>query len=162
MEFFDYQLMKINDEIIITVRSIILIFAGYVLARLVQSLVRRVLRAYFNRRGIDIGRSYTIITLVKYVIYVLSFFIILQLVGIKMNYVLAGSAALLVGVGIGLQNTFNDFFSGIILLVDGTIEVGDVLSLQNTRAKVKYIGIRTSKLENIDNPVPILAVSFNT
>jgi len=52
---------------------------------------------------------------------------------------LAGSAALLVGVGLGLQNTFNDFVSGIILLFEGTIKVGDILEVEKDVVKIKLL-----------------------
>jgi small-conductance mechanosensitive channel len=44
-------------------------------------------------------------------------------------FLLAGSAALLVGVGLGLQSTFNNFISGITILFEGSIKVGDYLKL---------------------------------
>jgi small-conductance mechanosensitive channel len=155
-EFLDYIIFKINEDIVFTVRSIILIIVGYLLTKLIVYLTRRVLKAYFNRRKIDVGRSYTIVTLVKYVIYIIAFLTIMNLLGIKLNYLLAGSAALLVGIGIGLQSTFNDFFSGLILLVDGTLEVGDILLINDKHFKVKYIGIRTSKLIDVRNHLHII------
>jgi len=156
MEVLDYQLLKINEQVIITVRSVILIIVGIIIARLINYLIRRVLKAYFKKREVDVGRSYTVLTLVKYLIYILAFLTIINFIGINLNYLLAGSAALLVGVGLGLQNTFNDIFSGIILLVDGTIEVGDVLLIDGRRSRVKYIGIRTSRLEDYNNHIHII------
>jgi len=118
LDFLDYVLFKINDDIEFTVGSLILIVLGYLFAKLIAFLIRRLLKAYFKRRNVDIGRSYTIITLVKYIIYIVTFLTVINLLGIRLNYLLAGSAALLVGVGIGLQSTFNDFFSGLILLIE--------------------------------------------
>lgn len=155
-EILDYILFRINEDIVITVRSVILIIIGYILTKVIVYLIRRVLKAYFKRRKIDVGRSYTIVTLVKYIIYIIAFLTIINLLGIKLNYLLAGSAALLVGIGIGLQSTFNDFFSGIILLIDGTLEVGDILLINEKHFKVKYIGLRTSKLMDIRNHLHII------
>lgn len=67
-----------------------------------------------------------------------------------MTVLVAGSAALLVGVGLGLQQTFNDIISGIILLVEGSIKVGDILDVQGDIVKVRRIGLRTSMVENRD------------
>lgn len=156
MEVLDFQLFKINEQVVITVRSVILIIVGIIIARLINYLIRRVLKGYFKKREVDVGRSYTVLTLVKYLIYSLAFLTIINFIGINLNYLLAGSAALLVGVGLGLQNTFNDVFSGIILLVDGAIEVGDVLLIDGKRKRVKYIGIRTSRLEDYNNHIHII------
>ena len=49
-----------------------------------------------------------------------------------MTLVWGGAAALLIGLGLGLQQTFNDLFSGILLLFDRTVEVGDVIKVENT------------------------------
>ena len=150
MEIINYELFKLGENVTITVGSIIFLLFGIVIARILNSVVRRVLKAFFNKRSVDVGRSYTILTLVKYLIYALVFITIINVIGIKLNYLLAGSAALLVGIGIGLQGTFNDFFSGIILLIDGTIEVGDVLQVNDQIGRVKFIGLRTSKIETLD------------
>lgn len=156
LDFLDYVLFKVNKDIEFSVRSLILIIIGYLVAKLVAYLFRRLLREYFKRRNVDIGRSYTIITLVKYLIYIIAFLVVINLLGIRLNYFLAGSAALLVGIGLGLQSTFNDFFSGLILLIDGTLEVGDVLLIDNRHFKVKYIGLRTSRLQDIRNHLHII------
>jgi small-conductance mechanosensitive channel len=150
MEIINYELFKLGENVTITVGSIIFLLFGIVIARILNSVVRRVLKAFFNKRSVDVGRSYTILTLVKYFIYAVVFITIINVIGIKLNYLLAGSAALLVGIGIGLQGTFNDFFSGIILLIDGTIEVGDVLQVNDQIGRVKFIGLRTSKIETLD------------
>lgn len=160
MEFLNYELFKIGENVTITVGSLLLIIVGYAVAKLFNYLVRRVLKAFFKQRSVDVGRSYTILTLVKYLIYVVVFLTIINIIGIRLNYLLAGSAALLVGIGIGLQKTFNDFFSGIILLVDGTLEVGDILLIDNKIGKVKFIGLRTSKIENLDKHVIIIPNSM--
>lgn len=146
----NYELLKFGDKVTITVGSVIFLLIGILIARLLNYGIRRVLKAFFTKRQVDVGRSYTILTLVKYLIYIIVFISVINVIGIQLNYLLAGSAALLVGIGIGLQGTFNDFFSGIILLIDGTIEVGDVLQVNNQIGRVKFIGLRTSKIETLD------------
>jgi len=58
---------------------------------------------------------------------------------------LAASAALLVGIGLGLQQTFNDIVSGIILLSERSIKVGDILEIDDDIVKIIHIGLRTSE-----------------
>ena len=62
----------------------------------------------------------------------------------------AGSAALLVGFGLGLQQTFNDLVSGIILLSESSVSVGDVVTVDGIVGKVNRIGLRTSEVESMD------------
>ncbi|MEM0993681.1 MAG: mechanosensitive ion channel domain-containing protein [Bacteroidota bacterium] len=73
--------------------------------------------------------------------------IALESIGIQLSVLWGGAAALMVGIGLGLQQTFNDVISGLILLVEGTIEVDDVVEVDGFVGKVKSIGLRTSKVE---------------
>jgi small-conductance mechanosensitive channel len=75
---------------------------------------------------------------------------------------LAGSAALLVGVGLGLQQTFNDIISGFILLAERSIRVGDVLEVEGNVIQIQTIGIRTSKGLNTDDISIIIPNSLIT
>lgn len=149
-DFLNYELLRINEDITLTIGSILFIILGFLLAKVINFVLLRILKAYFKKRAVDVGRSYTILQLLKYFIYVVILLSTLSIIGIKLTYLMAGSAALLVGVGIGLQQTFNDFFSGIILLVDGSVEVGDILHINNNYGKVKFIGLRASKIETRD------------
>ena len=67
-----------------------------------------------------------------------------------MTVLIAGSAALLIGVGLGLQQTFNDIISGMILLSERSIKIGDILEIDGDIVKIQEIGLRTSKGLNRD------------
>jgi small-conductance mechanosensitive channel len=69
---------------------------------------------------------------------------------------------LLVGIGLGLQQTFNDFISGIILLAEGSTKIGDVLEIEGDVIKIQNIGLRTSKGLNRDDIVVIIPNSLIT
>ncbi|MBT8189983.1 MAG: mechanosensitive ion channel, partial [Bacteroidia bacterium] len=71
--------------------------------------------------------------------------------GINMTLPLGGAAALLVGIGLGLQQTFNDFISGIVLLFERSVSVGDVLEFEGTVGTIKEIGLRSSIVETREN-----------
>ena len=68
-----------------------------------------------------------------------------------MSLVLGGAAALLVGIGLGLQQTFNDVISGLVILFERSVSVGDVLEFDSTVGIVKRIGIRASTIETRGN-----------
>ncbi|NCQ13180.1 MAG: mechanosensitive ion channel, partial [Flavobacteriales bacterium] len=72
------------------------------------------------------------------------------------------SAALLVGVGLGLQQTFNDVISGIILLSERTIKIDDVLEIDGDIVMIQEIGLRTSKGLNRDDISIIIPNSLIT
>jgi small-conductance mechanosensitive channel len=110
-----------------------------------------------NRKGIDAGKGHTIFQIAKYFIWVIALVLILSNLGLSVNVLLAGSAALFVGLGFGLQSLFNDFVSGLIVLFEGTIKVNDIVELENgIIGRVQEIGLRTSKLLTRDNIVTII------
>lgn len=87
----------------------------------------------------------------KYIIYTGSVLLVLEAVNISLSILWGGAAALLVGVGLGLQQTFNDLISGLILLFEGTVKVNDVIETDGIIGTVTAIGIRTPEVETLDH-----------
>lgn len=147
----DYELVA-TDHFVLNISKILLFVLILLVARLgVWVIVNIILYSFFKNKDVEVGSQYAFNQLLKYVIYIIAFVIALDTVGIKMNLILGGLAALLVGVGLGLQQIFNDLFSGIILLFERSVGVGDVLEINNDIGVVKKIGLRTSTVETRDN-----------
>lgn len=120
-------------------------------------VIRLFLKRQSQKGRIAIGSQHAIYQIVKYIIIVLTIAIIMDNSGIKFTLIIAGSAALLVGLGFGIQHVFNDFVSGFIILMEGTIRMDDVLQIEDgTVGRVKQIGLRTSKIETRDNIIMII------
>jgi small-conductance mechanosensitive channel len=109
------------------------------------------LASFYRRRNINIGSQFAFNQLVNYFIYFVASLIALNFVGVNISVLAGGAVALLVGVGIGLQQTFNDFFSGILLLFERAVEVGDWVEIDGLVGKVRRIGPRTSVVQSRDN-----------
>lgn len=129
--------IKIYTLIIIV---LIILLAKFLLWFIQKALNRKKQRA----NGFDDGNFYAVYQIFKYVIWVVAIALIMQTIGINLTVFLAGSAALLVGVGLGLQQTFNDIVSGFILLYERSIKVNDILEIDGDVVKVQKIGLRTS------------------
>lgn len=86
----------------------------------------------------------------------------LQLFGFNLSVLVAGSAALLVRVGLGLQNLFSDFISGILLLLDSSVKVNDVIELNRMACTVHEINLRTTTVPKRDDKYIILPNSHLT
>jgi small-conductance mechanosensitive channel len=135
----------------ITVADILAVFLIILAARLLTFLVNHVaLKRYFKKKNLDIGRQYAVRQFAMYIIYLLAVFAVLEMIGV-FSLILASSAALLVGIGLGLQDAFKDLVSGIIILVEGSVEVEDVIQIGDMPARVKKIGLRTSVVETKDH-----------
>lgn len=110
----------------------------------------------------DEGTAFALYQIFKYIVLVISIGLILDTIGIQLTVLIAGSAALLVGVGLGLQQTFNDIVSGIILLSERSIKVGDILEVDKDVVMIQDIGLRTSKGLNRDDIAVIIPNSLIT
>ena len=132
----------------------------------VTKLILWVLKKAFFRKNkpskIDTGSTYALLKIIKYIVWIIAIALVLESIGIKVTLLIAGSAALLVGIGLGLQQTFNDVISGIILLSERSIEVGDVLEIDNDVVIIESIGLRTSKAMNRDDISIIIPNSLIT
>ncbi|MBK6932312.1 MAG: mechanosensitive ion channel [Saprospirales bacterium] len=118
--------------------------------------------AIYRSKRIDTGRKYAIYQIIRYFLLVIVIAIGLETMGVSLTVLMAGSAALLVGIGLGLQNLFNDFVSGIILLADGSVEVNDVVEVDGMVARVLEINLRTSVVQTRDDKYIILPNSMLT
>ena len=118
---------------------------------LIWILTHLILARYYKVKKVEYSSQYAINQILTYVVIVMAIIIALENLGIKMTLIWGGAAALLVGVGLGLQQTFNDLISGIILLFERTVEVGAVLEVDGMVGTVRKIGIRTSVIETRDN-----------
>jgi len=150
--FYDYTntdgIVTFSLRISTILSAILILF----IARLITWVLTEVfLYSYYKRYKIDQGSRYALNQLLKYVIFLIAILIAFQQLGINTTLFLGGLAALLVGVGLGLQQTFNDFFSGLILLFERSVELGDVLTVDGMVGKVKKIGARASQIERRDN-----------
>jgi potassium efflux system protein len=90
------------------------------------------------------GVPYAASTMVHYVVLVLGFFFALAALGIDLSQYTVLAGALGVGLGFGLQNIMNNFVSGIILLFERPIKVGDIIQVDTAVGTVQSIGIRAS------------------
>ncbi len=149
-QLLEFSLIKIKN-FNITLFDLIILFIIIFISRWLIWFVGKLLqKRVFNRLKIDEGRQFTFRQLVKYIIYLTGILIAFQFMGVDLSLVLAGSAALLVGVGLGLQQTFNDLVSGLILLFEGNVHVGDIIEINSLVGRVVSIGLRTSKVETRD------------
>ena len=147
----DYVIYS-NEEFTFRISSIFNACLILLLAQLIiWTLTQVILFSYYKRNSVDKGSQYAVNQLLRYIVYVLATLFVLDSVGVQMTVVWGGAAALLLGVGLGLQQTFNDFISGLILLFERTVEVGDVVEVGGLIGTVRKIGLRTSLVETRAN-----------
>jgi small-conductance mechanosensitive channel len=155
-ELLNFELIE-SGNYSLTIFHVITVIVILIITKSFLNLVKRLFRRQETKKGLEIGKSQAIYQISKYIIWITSILIILETVGIKITFLLASSAALLVGLGLGLQQLFQDFVSGITLLIEGTVKVGDIVETSNGEVgKVDEISLRTSKLRTRDNIILIV------
>ncbi len=148
IEFNLFTLNGISFTVANLLSIVLIILFSYVLNFVVKLFLRRSLKA---RKWLDSGKEYALSQIIKYIVYTIALVLILETIGIDVTILIASSAALFVGVGLGLQDVFKDIISGFILLFERTVQVEDIIELDDIVGRVKEINIRTSKLKTRDD-----------
>ena len=144
-EFLNYTIFE-RGNYQLTTGTLLTIALIWLAVRIFLYLVKRFLiRLFANSHG-SATRAQEIYLLIKYFVWTLTIVVILELMGIQVTILIAGSAALLVGLGLGLQQIFQDLVSGIFILIEGTIKVNDIIELDGMVGKILSINLRTSKI----------------
>ncbi|MGB5781031.1 MAG: mechanosensitive ion channel domain-containing protein [Eudoraea sp.] len=157
----EFEILSLSNYTI-RVSDLVTILIILIITKLILWLIKKALFRKYKFRKTDPGTTYALYQIIKYVIWVMAIGFLLETIGVKVTLLLAGSAALLVGVGLGLQQTFNDLISGIILLSERSIKINDVLEIDGDVVKIEGIGLRTSKALNRDDISIIIPNSLIT
>lgn len=155
----DFELLNVG-KYQLKVYTILIMVLIFLATKLILWLIKKALYSKHRLSKMDVGNTASLYQIIRYALWVISISLMLETIGIKITVLIAGSAALLVGVGLGLQQTFNDFVSGLILLLEGTTKVGDVLEVDGDLIVIESIGLRTSKGKNRDDIVIIIPNSL--
>jgi potassium efflux system protein len=120
-------------------------------AFLISSFVRFVLgEDVYPRVLLPRGVPYAVSTLVHYAIVLVGFVFAVAALGVDLNRITILAGAFGVGIGIGLQNVVANFVSGLILLLERRIHVGDSVQIGDLQGQVREIGSRASTIRTWD------------
>jgi len=146
----------------LTVLEILVVFLLFLATKVSIWLIKKAIFSKTKLNNLDQGSAFALFHIIKYVVWVIAVSLMLETIGVGVTFLLAGSAALLVGIGLGLQQTFNDVLSGIILLFENSVRVGDILEIDGDIVCIQEIGLRTSSGLNRNQIVIILPNSLIT
>jgi small-conductance mechanosensitive channel len=140
----------VGDVVISPVRffGFLLVFSiCYVLTRIVQGVLTRSVLPY---SGLDAGGKAAVRAGVFYVGVFLSALVAISATGLDLSSLAIVAGALSVGIGFGLQSIVNNFISGLILLVERPIKVGDRVTVNGQDGFVRRISVRSTEIETFD------------
>lgn len=148
---FSFVLFTVNRVKTFTVGNAISIILVFALTNWVLSVLQELFLNIGARDNDSLPRKKTMFLIFKYLIWVLIIILSLETFGVKISVLIASSAALFVGIGLGLQEIFKDLISGIFLHFEKNLKLGDIIESKGIVGEVKEMGIRTTKILTRDN-----------
>jgi len=147
----DYEVANVQDRSITVGRiakGLLLFVLGIFASRLLsRALGRRLL----SRMGVNASASAAFQSLAFYFLVFVFTLFALKLVEVPLTAFTVAGGAVALGVGFGSQNIVNNFISGLVLLVERPVKVGDLIQLANIYGNVEHIGARSTRVKTGDN-----------
>lgn len=144
----------LTEKISISVMDVMILILVLVIAGILLRLIRKIITRklpYEDKKKFKVVFSYG-----RWFIYVIIILITFHSLGVNVTGIFAASAALLIGIGLALQTLFQDIISGIFILVDQSVHVGDIIELEGKVGRVEEIKLRTTRAVTIDNKVLVI------
>ncbi len=126
---------------------ILIFFLFYITSKLRKWIVYKLL----SNSKIDIGVRIAVGTIIRYLVLIIGIIVFLQSAGINLSAITVLAGALGIGIGFGLQNITNNFVSGIIILFERPIKVGDRIEVGDVSGDVISISMRATTIVTNDN-----------
>ena len=144
----------IGSSVSFTPKTVLFVILVLLLTNFMLKILRKLLfRTLSNDTRVKFKSLFSFI---NYFVYIIVGLIILQNVGVDVTAIFAASAALLVGVGLALQTFIQDIISGIFILVDKSVLVGDIIEVDGQIGQVENIKLRTTRAVTRENKVLII------
>lgn len=153
----NYEIASVDDRPI-TVGKLILgalfLLIGYAVSRM---LSRTIGRRFCARLGMTPGAASALQAISFYLLLIIFGFVSLELANVPLTIFTFLGGAVAIGVGFGSQNLMNNFISGLILLAERPVRVGDLVDIDGVNGTIEYIGARSTRVktgENLEILVP--------
>jgi small-conductance mechanosensitive channel len=149
--FLDFPLVKLGEKEV-TVWTVLLFLLLLVVLFYVAGKIRKILvsRVLVHSR-LDVGARQAVAAIARYVVLLVGLLIILQTVGINLTTLNVIAGAVGIGIGFGLQNIASNFISGLIILFERPIKIGDRIEVGKIEGEVTAVGARSTTVVTNDN-----------
>ncbi len=147
----NYPLFKVGDRIITPLNFAIFILV-LIIGWFIGKYYKHIIYKLRHKKNISYSTTTLLANIGYYTILTISFLTAMKVVGLDLSSLAIIAGALSVGIGFGLQNVVSNFVSGIILMFERTIKVGDYIQIdRNTRGEVIDISMRSTVIRTNDN-----------
>lgn len=150
-EFLSIPIFTVGQSYITLWSLLYIVLFLILLFYLSGKLKRWISQGLLARRNIDVGLREATGSIVRYVVVLIGLLVVLQTAGIDLTTLNVLAGAIGIGVGFGLQNIANNFISGLIILFERPIKIGDRIEVGNVEGDVTLIGARSTTVVTNDN-----------
>jgi len=145
---------QITEHVSVSIMDVIILVVVLIIAGAILTVIRKLLSRRMPRE--DKKKFKVVFSYIGWLIYVGIFLLTLHSLGVNVTGIFAASAALLIGVGLALQTFFQDIISGVFILVDQSVHVGDIIEIDGKIGRVDEIKLRTTRATTSDNKVLVI------
>ena len=136
----------------VTIGSILLLLILFASVIIIERIVQKqLIRRFLSRTKLQPSLQFGLSRIIGYTLIAVGFYVAFQLVGVDLSSLAIIAASLGVGVGFGLQNIINNFVSGIIILAERPISIGDRIEVAGVAGRVTKIQLRSTTVVTNDN-----------
>ncbi|BAO74560.1 mechanosensitive ion channel family protein [Winogradskyella sp. PG-2] len=146
--------IDLGDKISISILDVLIVITAIFFTTIILRIILRIVTRSLPKE--DKGKFNVVYGYFRWLVYIIILLITLHSVGVNVTAVFAASAALLIGVGLALQTLFQDIISGVFILVDQSVHVGDIIELDGKVGRIEEIKLRTTRAVTIDNKVLVI------
>ncbi|PKP53196.1 MAG: mechanosensitive ion channel protein MscS [Bacteroidetes bacterium HGW-Bacteroidetes-1] len=147
----NFELFQLGNSQFTTKTFLLLILSLFLLFYLSSKIRKVLVKRIFPRYDLDIGVSQSMATIVRYVLIIIGLIVIFQTTGIDLSALGLLVGALGIGIGFGLQSITNNFISGLIILFERPIKVGDRIEVDDLAGNIVDISARATTIITNDN-----------
>ncbi len=151
------NIQNVDLSLLLLVQVVLVLVGTLVFSRIFTRFLKRRVLA---RAHISVGVQESIARVLHYCIMVVGVLVVMQQAGINMTALTALGAVFMVGIGFGLQNLANNMVSGVILLFERPVQVGDFVEVKGALGTVREIRARSTTVETQDNISIIVPNSY--
>lgn len=143
-----------DKSVHITVGLLLLLITAFIVTGFLLKTIRQILTR--KMEADDKLKFISVFKFIKYVVYVAVILVTMSAAGIDITILITASAALFVGLGLALQELFQDVIAGIFIIIDKSLQVGDIVDVNGKVGKVFEIKLRTTRAITRDDKVIII------
>ncbi len=140
-----YDLINYHS-IHVTTESVLKLLIVWLVTKLILILIKKAFKISGKKRSLEPEEWMTFFIVIKYFVWLVGFTVMLNIIGVNVTMLIAGSSALLIGLGLGIQQYLYDMFAGLIILFEKKIIIGTVIELEDKRVlKITDVKMRFSE-----------------